>query len=472
MKHTLTLLTSMLLAPLAAVNAADAPKPSLKPNVILFLVDDLGYSDIAPFGSKIHPTPLLSRLADEGVKFTHFYNASTACSPSRSALMTGCYAERVGMDGKVCFPSEPKALHPAEYTMAEMLRDAGYATGCFGKWHLGHKPGFLPPAHGFDEFCGIPYSNDMWTGKPSHSGKEMPPYPPLPLLHGNEVVAAVLTGEDQSHLTQVFHRAALDFIRANQARPFFAYIPFSAVHAPRFAQGGEREDALSRQVQEIDDCVGRTLALLKELRLDQQTLVLFLSDNGGGRGTSIAPLRGEKAGRPFEGHQRTSFLAWWPGRIPAGTVTSQIASSMDLFPTLAELAGGKLPSAAIDGRDISTLLLEPATATSPHERIRYTGGNGLREGKWKLLRITREWSLFDLEKDPGEQTDIASQHPDHVSQMQARLTAWTESLQKEARPHAQMPDLTPLIAPGEEGHWPTLTEWQAQQSGKAADQTR
>jgi arylsulfatase A len=439
-----------------------------KPNVLIFLIDDLGYGDIAPFGSTINKTPNLDRLASEGVKFTNFYNGSTQCSPSRTALLTGCYADRVGMQEGVCWPDDPKALSPSETTLAEMLREAGYATGCFGKWHLGHKPGYLPPAQGFDEYWGIPYSNDMWSERnknvaPGTPGKRM--LPPLPLMHNNDAVAAVLTGEDQSLLTRVFHDKAQAFIRANRQRPFFAYIPLSAVHGPRFgnkdfmeAAGG---DDLRAQVEEIDDCVGWTMELLRELKIDDKTLVLFFSDNGGSQGTNMGPLRGGKApALRYEGHQRTCFIAWWPGRIPAGAVTDQVTASIDLFPSLARLAGGKLPAQTIDGRDITELLFNPSAATS-EPRVRYSQGEGLREGKWKLLQVKQKWELYDLESDRGETTDLAAQYPDRVEAMKTALEAWNARLTKEARPHAEMPDIAPLIAEGQESCWPTLTEWYA-----------
>ncbi|MCX6998036.1 MAG: sulfatase-like hydrolase/transferase [Kiritimatiellaeota bacterium] len=423
-----------------------------RPNVVIFFIDDMGYADIEPFGSRRNKTPHLSRMAEEGVRFTDFYNGYTACSPSRTSLLTGCYAGRVGMGGGVCFPNKPKALNPAEYTMAEMFKDAGYATGGFGKWHLGHLPGYLPPSHGFDEYWGIPYSNDMWN-------KRMGKYPPLPFVHNNEAVAIVDLEEDQSLLTRAFTAAALSFIRKNSGKSFFAYIPYSAVHGPRFAHKdfAGRKDGLRAQVEEIDAAVGEVMALLRELKVDRKTLVMFMSDNGGSAGTEIQPLRGNKGGPAYEGHMRTPFLAWWPGTIPAGIVSGQVGVTVDLLPTLAKLCGGSLSGNPIDGVDISAVFLDPEKAVSPRKFVYYKG-EGLREGKWKLLGN----ELYDLEADVSEKNNVAQAHPDVVEKMTQELAQISRTIANQKRPNAQMNPCGPLVTEESAKKLPRLAEWMKQ----------
>jgi arylsulfatase A len=440
---------------MATATLARAAAP--RPNIVLCFIDDMGYGDIEPYGSRKNRTPRLSRMAAEGVRFTDFYLASTACSPSRSALLTGCYAERVNMHGRVCFPNQPKALNPVEYTMGEMLRDAGYVTGCFGKWHLGHLPGYLPATHGFDSYLGIPYSNDMWPG-PTKGNKR---YPPLPLIVGEKPVALVRDGRDQSLLCKVFTDAAVDFIKGNKDKLFFCYIPHAFVHLPRFGREGFLQkaggDATRAQIEDVDWSVGEVIRALKGLGLDERTLVLFMSDNGGARGTSMGPLRGGKGGPKYEGHQRTPFIARWPGRIPAGRTSREIGVTTDLYPTLAKLAGGRLPEHTIDGKDISELLFNPDNAKSPHKVVNYSGG-ALRIGKWKLVRAGRRCELYDLDTDLGERKDLAKERPDQVKKMEAIITQWRAEIAWAARPNAQMNPAGPLVPKGDTA-LPTVSEW-------------
>jgi len=454
MKKTLCILTCCLVGSLIAAqsNARAAQSEATKPNIVLFFIDDLGYGDIQPYGSTKNKTPNLNALAEQGLRFTNFYVASTQCSPSRSALMTGCYAERVNMHGGVCFPHLTKALNPKEYTLAEMIKDAGYATGCFGKWHLGHLPGYLPPSQGFDEYTGIPYSNDMWV-------KGRRNYPPLPLIEGEKPVALVNEGKDQALLCKVFTEAAVDFIEANRSKPFFCYIPHAFVHHPRFARkdfvtkaGG---DVTRATIEEIDWSVGQIMKTLKELGLDKNTLVFFMSDNGGSGGCDSGPLRGGKGGGKYEGHQRTPLIAWWPGRIPADKVSDEIGVTCDLYPTLVKIAGGTLPKTKIDGKDISEMFFAPDRAKSPHQRVRY-GSDGLRDGKWKLVRKGPE--LYDLETDPGEKKNLAGRYPQKVEQMKQLLSKWSADIMAEARPNAQMKPLRPLVAKGDDT-LPSVSEW-------------
>lgn len=450
---TLILLTSLLTIP-GLARAADARKP----NIVFIFIDDMGYGDIGPFGATLSKTPHLDRMAKEGIKLTSFYVSSTACTPSRSALMTGCYADRVGMDGNVVFPGDKRGLNPDEITIAEMLKAKGYVTGIFGKWHLGDHPKFMPDKQGFDEYVGIPYSNDMWPGKKNRA--------PLPFIKDHKAVAHISDGKNQAPLTDTVAAASIDFIKRHKDRPFFAYIPHAAVHVPRYVlkekadklpEGLSGGDIYTRvQIEEIDENVGQVMATLKELGIAEKTLVFFTSDNGGSSGTSKGGLRGGKGGPKYEGHMRVPTVAWWPGTIPAGTVTDEVGATIDILPTLAKLTGAAVPSdRIIDGKDISDLLLRPG-AKSPHEVLFYEY-EGVRKGKWKLVRLRREKKdeLFDLEADLGEKNNIAAKHPDILEELQGLLAAHTQKVQSQKRPAAFVKNPTPISTKG----LPTLVEY-------------
>ncbi len=435
-----------------------------KPNVVIFLVDDMGYADIGPFGNK-HKTPHLDRMAAEGLKLTDFYVTSVCCTPSRSALMTGSYAERIGMGGNVVFPADKRGLNPAEITIAEVLKKRGYATGCFGKWHLGDQPEFLPTRQGFDEYEGVPYSNDMWE----EAGKKSPKkHPPLPYLKQDKVVAFIPDAVSQAVLTDAISDAAVDFIKRHAKEPFFAYVPFTTVHYPWFATperlaaaGGE---AFTAQITEIDQCVGRVMETLKTLGIDKNTLIFFTNDNGGGGKTCSTPLRGNKFGPDYEGHMRMATLAWWPGKIPAGKVTSEIGTTADLLPTLAALTGGEVPKdRIIDGKDISGLLLYKEGYHSPHD-VLYYGSDGIRQGKWKLVRVRvkgkSNLELYNLDKDIGEQTNLAPQEPDRVKAMVALLNEHVTKVKTHSRPAGFVQTPKPIL-PHATGI-PTLAEYRKQ----------
>ena len=418
----------LAVTPITALAAGDEPPP----NFVVIFIDDMGYGDIGPFGSTINHTPNLDRMAQEGMKLTSFYVAAPVCTPSRAALMTGCYPKRVGLAKgsfhAVLFPGDKHGLHPNEITIAELLREAGYATGCFGKWHLGDQPQFLPTSQGFDEYFGLPYSNDMWHG---HTGWH---FSPLPLVRGVEAVGEVKTMEDQAQLCKQFTDEAVAFIRRNQQRPFFAYLPHAFIHHPRAA----REPFLARsknpdpvtgaQIEEVDWSVGRVLDTLRELELEKRTLVIFTSDNGGARGCVNRPLRGGK-GSAFEGGMREPTLAWWPGEIPAGSVSSELLTTMDLLPTFAHLAGARVPQdRIIDGKDVAALLRARPGAKSPHDAFFYYRGNNLaavRSGAWKLFANGR---LYHLEQDISETKDIAAKHPDVVARLEKLLAQAREDL--------------------------------------------
>lgn len=470
--------------------AATAPAEEARPNFIVINIDDLGYADIGPFGSTKNRTPNLDRMAKEGMRLTSFY-AAPVCSPSRAMLMTGCYPKRVLPTPHVLFPASEVGLHPDEVTIAEILRDAGYTTGCIGKWHLGDQAPFLPNAQGFDFHHGIPYSNDMGTATEGSKsdlgaappkteagpkpGKMNPPetglrgnaQPPLPMLRNGKVVARVKAAEQQA-LVADYTREAEAFIHRSKDQPFFLYLPHSSVHFPLYPGekwvGRSPHGLYSDWVEETDWSVGRILETLRELGLDRRTLVLFTSDNGGTTRGSNAPLRGNKAST-WEGGVRVPTIAWWPGRIPAGSSTSAIAGMFDVLPTFAKLARGKLPERRIDGMDLSSLLLGAEGAKAHDEFLFYKGMTleAVRIGRWKMMleganapfrseqpRKDAPLRLFDLETDPSESTDVAEKNPEVVQRLMARVEKTDADLGKTeagpgVRPLGRVPKASPLI---------------------------
>ena len=440
--------------------------PSAKPNIVILFIDDMGYGDIGPFGNQVNQTPHLDRMAEEGIKFTQFYVANTACTPSRSALLTGTYAHRIGMDGGngnlvVTFPGDKRGLNPNEITIAEMLRENGYATGCFGKWHLGDQPQFMPLAQGFDTYFGIPYSNDMWPLHTSKNPITKRKYEPLPVMSQDQAVAHVEDGVDQSLLAEVFTDKAIAFMKKNHKQPFFCYIPHAHVHKPRYA----RPEYLKRaegnvdraHVEEIDDSIGRVLHTLKDLKLDRNTLVIFTSDNGAASGMSSGPLRGGKGGPKYEGHMRVPTLAWWPGTIPAGSISKEIGVTTDLLPSLAKLTVSKVPDdRIIDGKDISDVLLGKKDAQSPHQ-LHYYENEGIRRGDWKLVKKGSRSELYDLSKDPGERKDLSRNHPELVKELNRALQKHAASIAANLRPAGFAKRPKPILK--EVGDLPTLKQY-------------
>jgi arylsulfatase A-like enzyme len=433
------------------------------PNIVLIFIDDMGYGDIGPFGNKVNQTPNLDRMAREGNVLRQFYVANTNCTPSRAALLTGTYAHRIGMDGDVLFPGEERGLNPAEATIADMLKENGYATGCFGKWHLGDQPEFLPLAHGFDEYFGIPYSNDMWPGNLKGHRHTKEPYTPLPVLHQNEVVSWVSDGADQSLLCEATTDYAVRFVEDHKDEPFFCYVPHAYVHRPRFARpeilkraGGNIDRA---NVEEVDTSVGRILDKLRELKLDEKTLVIFTSDNGGAGGMSMGPLRGGKGGPKYEGHMREPTITWWPGTIPAGVESNGIGVTTDLLPSLARLTSAKIPDdRKIDGKDVLNILLGKPNAKSPHE-IHYYEVEGIRRGPWKLVAKGNKRELYNLDNDIGEKKNLAKQHPELVKELNKLLAAHADAIAKDTRPAGFVKSGTakPLIS--EPGDLPKLRDY-------------
>ena len=412
-----------------------------RPNIILINCDDLGYGDLGCYGSTRNATPHLDRLAAEGMRFSDFYMASSVCSPSRGAMLTGCYPQRIGFGqferGLVLFPGDAEGLHPDEQTMADLLKRRGYATQIVGKWHCGDQPEFLPTRHGFDHYYGIPYSNDMGRQR------SKPPNPPLPLLLDETVIQQQ---PDQAALTERYVEACNEFIRENAGRPFFLYLAHMYVHLPIYAPENflraSRNGRYGAGVACMDWSVGALLHTLETLGLRENTLIVFTSDNGSrarGEGGSNDPLRGYKT-QSWEGGFRVPGVFCWPGQIPAGTSCDLVSAAFDLLPTFVRLAGGTVPAdRVIDGRDLSPHLFAEPGAADPHEAFFYYRGNHLnavRAGKWKLF-VSRNvqggecesvLELYDLETDIGETTDVKADHPDVVERLETMIAACREDL--------------------------------------------
>ncbi len=454
---------SLLLAVLLAVPTRLAADD--KPNFVLINADDLGYADIGPFGSTLNRTPNLDRMAQQGRKLTCFY-AAPVCSPSRAALMTGCYPKRVLSIPGVLFPGNAMGLSPNELTLAELLKQQGYATACIGKWHLGDQPEFLPMRQGFDYFFGLPYSNDMGPvadGTKSSLGAPLPKpkdgggpgQPPLPWLRNETVIQRVLA-DDQTTLVERYTDEAVQFLHKNKDKRFFLYFAHSAVHFPIYPgkafQGKSHNGIYGDWVEEVDASVGRILSTIDELQLSDKTLVIFTSDNGGTKRGVNAPLRGFK-GSTWEGGMREPTIALWPDKIPADSETDAITGMMDILPTFVKLAGGEVPAdRKLDGGDIWPLLSGAENAKSPHEAFYYYRGlklEAVRRGPWKLRLVNNE--LYDLDDDIGENRDVASSNPDIVKQLQALANQMDGDLGRDeigpgCRPLGKVENAQPLIS--------------------------
>lgn len=440
-----------------------------RPNIVIILTDDQGFGDLSCFGGDHVATPRIDQMAAEGAKLTSFYMAGAVCTPSRAALMTGCYPRRVGMatgsNFGVLLAGDSKGLNPKEITIAEVLKRAGYKTGMFGKWHLGDQPEFLPTRQGFDEFFGLPYSHDI---HPFHPNQKKYRFPELPLLEGEELVE---NDPDANYLTKRFTERAVRFITAHKDDPFFLYVAHPIPHRPLYvsppfmtdvspkiqqaldSEGGGvnykvRDKLFKQAVSEIDWSVGEILDALMANGLDKKTVVIFTSDNGPAVG-SAGPLKGRK-GSSFEGGPRVPGVVRWPGRIPAGQTIDALMTAMDLLPTFAGLAGAKLPTdRVIDGKDIWSVLTEQAA--SPHEVLFYHQGvelKAVRSGKWKLhVKNARPVSLFDLNQDIGEKKNVLDAHPEVAQRLAALIPPFEADLDKNGRPAATAADPKPFTKP-------------------------
>ncbi len=444
-----------------------------QPNIIIHFIDDLGYGDIGPFGAVKQKTPHLDRMAKEGMKLTSFY-AAPVCSVSRAQIMTGCYGARVSVPG-VYAPGAKNGLHPQEHTIADRLKPLGYTTQCIGKWHLGDQPAFLPTKQGFDHYLGIPYSNDML--KPSSVDKRRV----VPLVRDDRV-EQLLDEADQERIEEVYTEEAVKFIRSSKDRPFFLYFPHTAVHTPihpgKAFQGTSQNGRFGDWVQEVDASVGRVFDTLRELQLEDNTLVLFTSDNGpwlvkGADGGSAGPLRGGK-GTTWEGGVRVPALAWWPGKIAPGSVCDAVAGTIDVLPTCLKLAGADVPpEPVIDGRDLGPLLFGRSNESQREAHYYFASYNiqAVRQGPWKLA-LTPQGSargkgpleedaktnprLYNLDQEIGERTNLATQHPDIVAKLTALANAMTNEIggatPKSRRPAGEMQEPVTLYPTEQASH--------------------
>ncbi len=475
MRRIPALFLTAALAASIALSAGAAGRAS-KPNVVIIFADDQGYGDLGCFGSTKIRTPNIDRMAREGMRFTNFMVASPVCTPSRAALLTGCYPKRVGMHQHVLFPTSTKGLHPGERTIADHLKSQGYATACFGKWHLGHHPEVLPRAQGFDAYLGIPYSNDMNhpynKGKPKGGPAGMDilwadPQSTLtkwktPLIENEKIVELPV---DQRTVTRRYTDRAVSFIRENRDKPFFVYLPHSMPHIPLYVPDDVRDpdprNAYTCVIEHIDAEVGRVMKTIRELGLSENTYVIYTSDNGPWlpfkhHGGSAGPLR-EGKGTTFEGGQRVPCVMWGPGRIPAGTKCNELVGTIDMLPTIAAITGKPLPNdRKIDGLNVEQLLHKQGARSPRREFIHYTSQGrieGLRQDRWKLLvkhpRQRRnnnrknqakkapppqpQIMLFDLLADIGEKNNLASANPEIVARLQARMLELDEEITANAR---------------------------------------
>lgn len=430
--------------------------PKRPPNVVLIFMDDMGYGDLSCNGALGYTTPHLDRMAMEGTRFTNFLTTQAVCSASRAALLTGCYPNRLSISGAL-MPWATNGLNPEEETIAELLKERGYATGIFGKWHLGHHQEFLPLQQGFDEYLGLPYSNDMWpvdyAGNPATTGVQVR-YPPLPLIEGNTKIGEIRTLADQDKLTGMLTERAVSFIKKNKNRPFFLYFPHPMPHVPIGAsekfRGKTGEGLYADMMQEIDWSVGQVLQTLKQTGLDQNTLVIFTSDNGpwltfGNHAGSSGAFR-EGKGTTYEGGHRVPCLIRWPGTVPAGRVCNKLLTTLDILPTVISLCGARLPKRTIDGINW-TDVLKGDDKQNPREVFYYyyrtNSLEAVRQGNFKLVfahpgrrdegfvpgkdgfrgENTENYptpaGLYDLRHDPGERYDVTNNYPNKVAELQA-----------------------------------------------------
>ena len=437
---------------------------SKSPNFIIIFTDDQGFEDIGCFGSPKIKTPHLDKLAAEGRKFTSFYSANSVCSPSRASLLTGCYPVRVSIPG-VLFPRHEIGLNPDEITIADLLKSKGYATSCIGKWHIGHKPKFLPTRQGFDSYYGIPYSNDMTIDPEANLAadiklregftldrirNEKPKKDFVPLMRNEEVIEYPC---DQTTLTKRYTEEAVKFIGENKNRPFFLYLPHTMPHIPLFAsekfKGKSERGLYGDTIEEIDWSVGEIMKSLRDNNLDKNTLVIYTSDNGpwklkGGRGGSANPLRGFKF-QTYEGGMRVPCIMHWKGKVPAGSSCDEIAATIDLLPTIAGLSGAEMPNErTIDGKDIWPLIAGKKGAQTPHEIYFFYKGNKLesaRQGKWKLRRSGKKSQpveLYDLASDISESKNLAKENEILVNEMINKMNLFDEKLKKNQRPAGKL----------------------------------
>jgi len=439
---------------------------SQKPNVVVIFIDDEGYGDVGSYGATGFKTPNIDHMASQGMRFTNYYAAQPVCTASRAGILTGCYPNRIGFFGALS-PKDTTGMNASELTIAEMFKEQDYATACYGKWHLGSQKEFLPLQHGFDEYVGLPYSNDMWphsdaTGEKLNKGPGRASYPELPLIVGNEISETITSLKDQEKLTTLYTEKAVDFINRNAENPFFLYVPHTMGHIPLGVSDkfrGKSEQGLYGDVMmEIDWSVGQISEALEKNNLTDNTIFIFTSDNGpwlnyGNHAGSAGGLREGKL-TSWEGGQRVPFIIRWPGHTPEGTVCNKLACAIDLLPTLASITNGKLSDNKIDGVDITSLWKGDFEST-PRETILYYLGknnlNGVRKGHWKLVlphtfksynakpgndghrkprpkTTVEKPELYNMRRDPGERFNVIEYYPEKVEELMIIVETYRKEL--------------------------------------------
>jgi arylsulfatase len=436
------------------------------PNIVIVFLDDMGNGDLSSTGALSYETPNIDQLASEGLRFTNYLSAQAVCSASRAGLLTGCYPNRIGFSGAL-FPGAKVGIHADEMTMGELVKQNGYATGIVGKWHLGDREPFMPLQNGFDEYFGIPYSNDMWPvnfdGTPAAAGTRKADYPPLHIYDGNEPAVPIRTLEDQATITTLYTERAVSFIKRNNRKPFFLYVAHSMPHVPINAsskfKGKSQQGMYGDVMMEIDWSVGEIMKALRDNNLEKNTLVIFTSDNGpwlnfGNHAGSTGGLR-EGKGTSYEGGQRVPCIMNWKGRIMPGKVSNSLVCAMDIYPTVASLIKAKLPQNKIDGVSLLSIINGDYDAQPRNEFYYYYRRNNLeavRIGDWKLVlphptrtylnhavgndgwpgdtdeNFAARMELFDLRRDPGERYDVQDQYPDIVRKLLALADVAREDL--------------------------------------------
>ncbi|MBN1343752.1 MAG: sulfatase [Phycisphaerae bacterium] len=418
--------------------AADQPRP---PNFVLIFLDDSGWADFGPFGKQPYRTPNVDKLAQQGCCFRNFYVPQAVCSASRSALLSGCYPGRTKIFG--AHPPRARGLDPKYATIGQVLKAKGYATAVFGKWHIGDQPDTRPPARGFDESCGLMYSNDMWQHHPGNS--KFWSKHPLQFWENGKITIDPVTADHQKMLTTWYTEHAVDFIKRHKGEPFFLYVPHSMPHVPIFCskkfEGKSGAGLYADVMMEIDWSVGQIMQAIKDAGVDDNTLVFFSSDNGPwisyGNHAGKTPFR-EAKGTSFDGGTRSACIMRLPGRIKPGSVSEKAFCTLDMLPTLATLAGANLPENPIDGKNVWDLIVDKPGAVNPHDYYPFSTGNTFEgvlsgDGQWKLhlphnyrtlveagkdgkpgkYAIKKiELSLFDMKNDPNETTNVIDKHPD------------------------------------------------------------
>jgi len=424
------------------------------PNFVLVFIDDMGYGDVGCYGATGYTTPNLDKMASEGMRFTNFYSAAPVCSASRAGILTGCYPNRIGISGAL-FPTDTVGINSNEITIAEMLKEKGYATAIFGKWHLGHHKEFLPLQNGFDEYAGLPYSNDMWPikldGTRAKPGESRGDFPDLPLIEGNEPVEYITSYQGQDKLTTLYTEKAVDFINRNAKNLFFLYVSHTMGHVPlgvsdKF-RGKSEQGFYGDVMMEIDWSVGEIEKALQANGISDNTVFIFTTDNGpwlnyGNHAGSAGGLREGKT-TSWEGGQRVPFIIKWPGKTPAGTICNQLGCAVDILPSFAEIAGAELPKLKIDGLSITELWKGNTDAQPRHDILFYYGKNNLnavRKGNWKLV-LPHTWQsydtipgndgngglrihktvekpeLYNMMRDPGEQYNVIEYYPEKAAEI-------------------------------------------------------